>query len=161
MTQPASIANRHAKVTALIFATAALLWTTMNYPALRLAWESRSWPMVPGTLVVDYKKSRFTRMGKLLAYHYRVGTRDFTGSSFDSFGGCRDSDFDSLVMTLLGKTGVEVYYSPKNPTTAFIVPGFRIRHILAIGSCVLLWGIAIQFGREALKQSRARAPARP
>jgi hypothetical protein len=143
---------------ALICAALALVWTTANYSALRLAWETRRWPMVPGTLLIDFKKRLPARPGKLFAYHYVVGTRNFTGSNYDTFGGCRDKDMINLLDRLLMSrmaTGVEVYYSPKNPSTAVMVPGFRTRHILILASCVLLWGLAIQFARDAIRQSRA------
>src|SRR5438094_97677 len=102
--------RKRAAIAALICGALAFAWTIANFSALYLGWVSSGWPTVPATALdpnfgINRRSMRFTTG---FNYGYTVGTRQYTGSNYDSFGPCRTREQLDIFLKHLPGSGFQV-----------------------------------------------------
>jgi len=109
---------------------------------------SASWPSVTGTLTRAKVGERgFRRYFANVAYTYRVGSQEFTGSKIRaSDGECniRDGAVQAIRGLTVGQT-VTVFYNPSNPRQAMLQVGAGFQEYAMLFIPVLMFSIGVLF----------------
>ena len=147
-------ANKRSLIGAVICAIAALLWTITNIRPIQLGWASRSWPNCPATVTKSTFIPGFGEISAVFEYSYTVAGRMYTGSDYDSFGPAQKKDIVKQFVNFQPGAGFPVYYSPQDPSVAFMTPGFQRRHIMTLAAGALLWIFAASFFGDATRRAK-------
>lgn len=117
-----------------------------------------SWPSVTGMLTkAEVVGAGVGRFRAAVAYSYRVGVVDFTGSRIRASDGdydIRDGAVQELDGLIVGRP-VAVYYNPSNPRQSVIHPGVGFQEYAPLFVPVVMLGIGI-VGFWQLRRSRRR-----
>jgi hypothetical protein len=139
----------------LVLSAALLAWQVRE---LLLALASRHWPQVTGTVLkawfdesVDRDDGRevVTHTANVV-YRYRVGVRDYESArlSYQPTSGTVFGDVTALLRNVHAGREVDVYYDPRRPARAVLVPGSSTDNLLRVFAFAAFFGFMAwrQFG---------------
>jgi len=103
------------------------------------AYQSRTWPVVPGTITrSDISTSTFdsdVMFSAEIRYVYTVDSQEMRGSRV-SFSDLSSSDArraERVITRYLAGSSVQVYYNPRDPLDTVLEPGFTPGLLLPLG----------------------------